>query len=303
MHERIVYLEHESEVLKENPLGDPFRRTLSVYLPPQYQSMPDSRYPVIWVLAPFTSWGERFFNHAAWDENIIQRMDRLVGEGKAAPTILAFPDCFTRYGGSQYRNSSAVGRYEDYVVKELVPYLDANLRTLPVVKHRGVMGYSSGGYGALALAFSHGDVFGAVDLKTLTHIRDKGSDWYNALNTVAMSAAYSPNPADPNGFDLPFDPYTGAIVEEVWACWEALDPVNMVADSIDVLKNMRAVYFDCGINDEYNLFLGARLLHQILSEHEIDHVYEEHEGGHRHINWRYESSLPILTHALSRQDG
>jgi enterochelin esterase-like enzyme len=338
MRERIVYLEHESQVLKQNPLGDPHRRPLPVYLPPQYKSTPASRYPVIWVLAPFASWGERFFNYSAWDENITQRMDRLIGEGKAAPALLAFPDCFTRYGGSQYRNSPALGQYEDYIVKELVPFLDASLRTLPSAEHRGVVGYSSGGYGALVLACSHGDVFGAVachsgdmffeycyqpdfppairefnraggladflrDLRTLTHVRDKGNDWYRALNTVAMSAAYSPNPADPNGFDLPFDTYTGAIIEEVWACWKALDPINMVHGHFDTLKNMRAVYFDCGLNDEYNLFLGARVLHRILSEHGITHVYEEHEGGHRHINWRYEVSLPILTHALSLQDG
>jgi enterochelin esterase-like enzyme len=338
MRERIVYLEHESQVLKQNPLGDPYRRSLPVYLPPQYESIPASRYPVIWVLAPFMSSGERYFNFDAWDANIIQRMERLVGEGKAAPAILAFPDCFTSYGGSQYLNSSALGQYEDYVVKELVPFLDASLRTLPSAERRGVMGYSSGGYGALLFAFKHRELFGAVashsgdmffeycyrpdfpsairefsragglagflrELKSLTHLRDKGDDWFRALNTVAMSAAYSPNPAEPNGFDLPFDTYTGAVVDEVWACWKALDPVSMVHDFIDVLASMRAVYFDCGLNDEYNLFLGARMLHRILSEHRVAHVYEEHEGGHRRINWRYEVSLPILTHALSLQDG
>ena len=338
MQKRVIYLEHESQVLKQNPLGDPYHRSLAIYLPPQYESMPDRRYPVIWVLAPFAGWGARYFNQSAWDANIIQRMDQLVDEGRAAPAILAFPDCFTRYGGSQYLNSSAVGQYADYVVRELVPFADANFRTLPSAEHRGVMGYSSGGYGALAFAFSYAGVFGAVachsgdmffeycyrpdfpsairefsragglpqflaELKTLTHVRDKGKDWFNALNTVAMSAAYSPNPADPNGFDLPFDLYTGAIIEEVWARWKALDPINMASDHINMLSDMRAIYFDCGINDEYNLFLGARDLHRTLLEHKVTHTYEEHEGGHRHINWRYESSLPILTQALSSQDG
>jgi enterochelin esterase-like enzyme len=162
MRKRIVYVEHESEVLKQNPLGDPYRRSLPVYLPPLYESTPESRFPVIWVLAPFAGWGERYFNLSAWDANIIERMDRLIDEGKAAPAILAFPDCFTRYGGSQYRNSSAVGQYEDYLVRELVPFVDANFRTLPSAEHRGVMGHSSGGYGALALTFSHSDVFGAA---------------------------------------------------------------------------------------------------------------------------------------------
>jgi enterochelin esterase-like enzyme len=338
MRKRIVYVEHESEVLKQNPLGDPYRRSLPVYLPPLYESTPESRFPVIWVLAPFAGWGERYFNLSAWDANIIERMDRLIDEGKAAPAILAFPDCFTRYGGSQYRNSSAVGQYEDYLVRELVPFVDANFRTLPSAEHRGVMGHSSGGYGALALTFSHSDVFGAAashsgdmlfeycyqpdfppaireferaggladflhELMNLTHVRGKGSDWFKALNTVAMSAAYSPNPYDPNGFDLPFDPYTGAILEAVWARWKALDPIGIAPGCVDALKKMRAVYFDCGINDEYNLFLGARALHQILSERGVPHVFEEHDGGHRYTNWRYEVSLPVLTQALSPQNG
>ncbi|HEC21514.1 MAG TPA: esterase, partial [Chloroflexi bacterium] len=162
LREQIIYLEHESRVLADNPPGDPFRRTLPVYLPPGYNDDPDRRYPVIWVLAPFTSWGERLFNLQAWDENIVQRMDRLVREGKAAPAILIFPDCFTHYGGSQYLNSSAVGRYEDYLIEELIPFSDAHLRTLPTREHRAVLGYSSGGYGALMLAMRHPNTFGAA---------------------------------------------------------------------------------------------------------------------------------------------
>ena len=337
LREQIIYLEHESRVLADNPSGDPFRRTLPVYLPPGYNDDPDRRYPVIWVLAPFTSWGERLFNLQAWDENIVQRMDRLVREGKAAPAILIFPDCFTRYGGSQYLNSSAVGRYEDYLIEELIPFGDAHLRTLPAREHRGVLGYSSGGYGALMLAMRHPNIFGAAashsgdmffeycylpdipgalreiekaggpdafleDLAALTHLRDKGRDWFKALNIVAMSACYSPNPDSPHGFDLPFDPYTGLLREDVWARWKALDPVEMAPRHLDALRGLRALYFDCGRQDEYNLFLGARLLHRILDQHGVPHTYEEFDGGHRNINWRYDVSLPILTHAIAPPD-
>jgi hypothetical protein len=40
------------------------------------------------------------------------------------------PDCFTAYGGSQYLNSPAVGNYDDYLVQELVPYIDRTYRKL-----------------------------------------------------------------------------------------------------------------------------------------------------------------------------
>jgi enterochelin esterase-like enzyme len=331
---RIVYLEHESEVLADNPLGDPHVRTLPVYLPPGYEAETQRRYPVIWVLASFTSWGERFFNLQAWDENIVQRMERLVRASEARPALMAFPDAFTRYGGSQYLNSSAVGRYEDYLTQELVPFVDGQLRTLAAREHRGAMGYSSGGYGALMMAMRHPDLFGAAAshsgdmyfelcywpdipgairvlekfdgvegfLSEGTGMRERGPDWGSALNAIAMSACYSPNPDSPHGFDLPFDPYTGAIREEVWARWRALDPIRLAPQHVETLKGLRGLYFDCGIRDEYNLFLGARRLHRILDEHGVPHRYEEFDGGHRHINWRYDTSLPFLTAALAPDD-
>ena len=44
--------------------------------------------------------------------------------------IAVMPDCFTHFGGSQYINSTATGNYEDYYMKEIVPFVDENFRTL-----------------------------------------------------------------------------------------------------------------------------------------------------------------------------
>ncbi|MBN1428225.1 MAG: esterase [Anaerolineae bacterium] len=330
---QIVYLEHTSKVLAANPLNDPNIRDLPIYLPAGYDDNPSRRYPVIWVLAPFTSWGQRLFNLQAWDENIVQRMDRLVDEGKARPTILAFPDCFTRYGGSQYLNSSAIGRYEDYVTKELIPFVDSQLRTLPAREHRGVMGHSSGGYGAWVLGMRHPDLFSALAshsgdaffeycywpdippsiryianlggleafLTRFADIHDKSRDWGSALNLIAMSACYSPNPDSPHGFDVPCDLHTGEIRQDVWKRWLNLDPVRMASKHIKKLQTMRAIFFDCGTRDEYNLFLGARVLHRILDQENVPHTYQEFDGGHQRINWRYDVSLPALTTAIGHE--
>lgn len=328
---QIIYLEYESELLAGNPLGDPHVRTLPVYLPAGYDIDSQKRYPVIWVLAPFTSWGQRLFNLQAWDENIVQRMDRLVEQRKAKPAILAFPDCFTRYGGSQYMNSSAVGRYEDTLVQELIPLVDRHFRTLPSREHRGVMGHSSGGYGTWMLGMRHPELFSAIAshsgdaffeycywpdippairfiegcggldafLERFSEMRDKNREWGSALNLIAMSACYSPNPQAAHGFDLPCDLHTGEIRQDVWERWLALDPVRMAPEHVEELRSMSAITFDCGNRDEYNLFLGARLLHQILEREGVPHVYEEFDGGHQHINWRYDISLPRLTKALT----
>ena len=330
MSEGTVIIEtFASEVLRGNPLGDPFVRRVPVYLPPGYYDG-DTRYPSAYVLTGFTGRGTMLLNDAAWDETIAQRMDRLIAEGKVRPMILVMPDCFTRIGGSQYLNSPAVGRYEDHVVSELVTYVDQNYRTLAERDHRAVVGKSSGGYGAVMLALRHPDVFGLMashsgdmyfeycykpdivcavralkkfggldkfwnDFPTL---RPKDRDFSATLNIIAMAACYSPNPNAPHGFDLPFDTETGELREDVWARWLEWDPVRLVDQYADALRSLRLIYLDAGLRDEFNLQYGARIFCQRLKARGIPFVHEEFDDGHMNIQYRYDNSLKALSDAI-----
>ena len=89
------------------------------------------------------------------------------------PVIIVFPDCVTAFGGNQYVNSSAVGRYADYLTRELVPFVDRELRTRAAREHRGIFGKSSGGYGALVHAMKYGRYWGAA----ASHSGDAGFEW------------------------------------------------------------------------------------------------------------------------------
>src|SRR4051812_22729566 len=106
----VVYLQHKSEILENNPLGDPFIRDVIVYLPPDYDE--NTFYPSVYVLTGFTGRGKMLLNDAAFTPNFAERMDNLINQGKIWPMIAILPDCFTRYGGSQFINSSATGNYE-----------------------------------------------------------------------------------------------------------------------------------------------------------------------------------------------
>src|SRR5262245_55706687 len=139
--------EFESEALRGNPLGDPHVRTVPVYLPPGYESS-GKRYPVIVVLTGYSGRGAMLLNDQGWQPNLPRRMDRLIAQGAAGPAILVMPDGFSRYGGSQYLDSPAVGRYETHIVEELIPWVDRTFRTISGPAGRGIMGKSSGGYGA-----------------------------------------------------------------------------------------------------------------------------------------------------------
>lgn len=158
---RIEFTTVASRVLRGNPLGDPAVRTFPVYLPPGYDAG-TARYPVVLALAGFTGTGRSFLHGSAWGESLDARLDRLLAAGRIGPMIVAMPDCFTRYGGSQYIDSGATGRYGTHLVREVVPHLDRTFRTLPRARHRGLIGKSSGGYGALVHAMKHADAFGAV---------------------------------------------------------------------------------------------------------------------------------------------
>src|SRR6266508_3321036 len=121
----------ESEALKGNPLGDPHERPLWVYVPPGYDDNPE--------LA-----------------------DDLFADGGAKPCVLVYVDCWTSLGGSQFLDSPGTGRYHTYLCEEVVPWVDANYRTLPAAEHRGIAGKSSGGYGAMVTPMLRPDLFGGL---------------------------------------------------------------------------------------------------------------------------------------------
>ena len=53
-----------------------------------------------------------------------ERLDRLIGEERMPPVVVAFPDCFTRLGGNQYINSAAMGAWEDFLLYEMLPDIE-----------------------------------------------------------------------------------------------------------------------------------------------------------------------------------
>jgi len=124
-----------------------------------------------------------------------------VHEGRMAPAIIAFPDCFTALGGNQYVNSSAVGRYADYLTKEIVPFIDRAFRTLASRDHRGCFGKSSGGYGAIVHGMKYPGTWGAV----ADHSGDSYfdfvyfHDWPNTLNELAR---HRPRARKPGRIDV-----------------------------------------------------------------------------------------------------
>lgn len=324
--------------LENNPLRDPAERELIVYLPASYArggAESKRRYPVLFVLTGYASTGESLLNFKPWEESFLQRYERLIGQG-APEAIVVMPDCFTRLGGSQFLDSRGTGNYQTYLADDIVSLVDQRYRTLARRESRAIVGKSSGGFGALRMAMDRPEVFAVIgshagDSAFELSLRPRfaevlpvyerfggvagfirelerrgapsGQREFHALEMVAMASVYAPfegetgGPSDGYG-ELPCDPYTAALVPEIWARWLAHDPVVRWEKHTNALASARLVFLDAGKFDEYGLQFGARMLAKRLKNSGVTVHHEEFEGGHMGTAHRYDVSLPMLLAAL-----
>jgi S-formylglutathione hydrolase FrmB len=320
-------LTFESEVLAENPLGDPASRPLLVYTPPGWPD--DGPYLAVWTIQGLTGQADQWRERPVFGETFYERLDRMIVAGTCRPVVVPMPDCWTSYGGSQFLDSAGTGRYMTYLCDELVPWVDERFATAPDPASRAVQGKSSGGYGALVLAMRRPDVWGALGsvagdagfehvyvhgfAPTWAVLREHGSiesfwrwmleqprhtpEVMATINTIAMAACYSPGPdGEP---ELPIDLADGSLRDDVWQRWLACDPVRMLEDHLDVLRGLRAISVECGLQDEFNLEVGATMLHRRLEEGGIEHRFELFEGGHGGISHRYAPLVAWLAERLA----
>ena len=175
-----------------------------------------------------------------------------------APVAIAFPDCFTRLGGNQYIDCAAMGRWEDFLIEEMLPAVEGRFGCGGAGR-RGVFGKSSGGYGAMVHAMRHADVWAAA----ASHSGDVGfellfgGDFPATLRvlarhglsiekfiTVDRGAREAQGRRDPRahgpghggdlrsgpvvllGIRLPIDLETCERIPDRWAAWLTWDPLS-----------------------------------------------------------------------------
>ena len=326
----------DSRILAGNPLGDPSTRELHVYTPAGHET--GRHLPLLVDLVGFTGSGPSHTNWRAFTENVPERLDRLIGAGAMGPVVVAFPDCYSRLGGNQYINSGVIGRYEDYLIEEVLPFVEGHFACGGAGK-RAVFGKSSGGYGAIMHGLRRADIWSAFachsgdmgfelcylgDIpKVLNELAKHESSIekfmrhfeaapkpteieMEVINLLAMAATYDPAPhSDPQpnsgaflGIRLPVDLHTGELIAERWKNWLACDPALLIERHADSLRKLKGIYIDCGDHDEYGLHFGARRAHRDLERLGIAHTYEEFPDDHSAVDYRMDRSLPFLEKAL-----
>ena len=168
--------------------------------------------------------------------------------------------------GSWYFDSpiDSTIRYESYITKELVPYIDLHFSTQAKASSRAITGLSMGGHGAMYLAIRHGDLFGAA-------------------GSSSGGVDFTPFPKK---WDISKALGDYLLNKERWQ-------QNTVLYQVNTLKNDQlAIIIDCGVDD---FFIDVnRSLHQRLLELKINHEYTERPGGHTSTYWKENIDFQIL---------
>jgi S-formylglutathione hydrolase FrmB len=291
--------------LRANLLGDPAARRVSIYLPGRYFTHPGQRFPVIYLLHGFAADDRAFIAGAYQNLNIRLSMDSLIAAGKVEPMIVVTPNARNRFDGSFYTNSVTTGGWEDFIVKDLVGYVDRHFRTVRSRSGRGVAGHSMGGYGALHVGMRNPNVFSALYALSPCCLSNFALEpsaamqtaWRRALSVtdtsqikaagffpnilMALSATYSPAPNRPPLYIVyPFTTRGDSLVRDsgVTARWK---PPLSIIESYQANLRRLTIGFDAGASDGLaDIPVNVRALDSTLTRLGIPHYAEIYEGSH-----------------------
>ncbi|MDE7411204.1 MAG: esterase family protein [Paramuribaculum sp.] len=228
---------------KVNTVNIPSPADVSVAVPADYVDSTAATYPVVYLLN-----GHGGDNHS-WAAVI--NLDSLATVYR---TIIVCPAGLN----SWYWNAPADStlRMEDYMVTELVPWVDSSFRTRPEARYRAITGLSMGGHGGLWLGLRHPDV------------------WKN-VGSTSGGVDIRPFPGRWN-----MDSRLGKQSENR-DVWESHTVINLVPE---IKAGANNIIMDCGTGDFF--YEVNNNLHRSLTEHGIGHTYLTSPGVHNSVYWR-----------------
>jgi S-formylglutathione hydrolase FrmB len=307
---KVIYLKIPAPSLKGNLLGEPTEQEVAVYLPPSYQTSATKRYPVLYLLHGYGGNPRTWFGTGQMSFNIVPILDELMSTRKAREMIVVAPNGANAFGGSFYVNSVASGNWEDFIVRDVVGYVDSNYRTLARAASRGIAGHSMGGYGAIHAGIRNAEVFSAVyalspcclglegefvaaaaewkrlgTIKTREQMPKPIKSFEDFLVTAFTGAgvAFAPNTdrapfySDPLYFER-----EGTLRQDeaVAAKWKSKMPLYMVVENKSSLRSLRGIFLDYGEKEEFShIRITTARFSLALSESGIPHVFEVYPDG------------------------
>ena len=324
-HGHIITEHLTSGVLRDNRIDLDPNRIVKVYLPPGYTTS-DQSYPVIYYCHSILSGADTLLE----DSQLVSLLERGFTNGVVKECIVVVADYSTPTTGSVYENSPVSGRWLDFTVQELVPFIDERFRTLVHRDSRAVVGDFMGGRGALKLAMTHADVFSVVyalhpvatgtgrmpwvtlpiDWEKIYQAQsfvDIGDDVRTRL-FVTISQGFLPNLNRPPFYcdffmemedgELTFRAENAQKIKAGFHLEESLD------ESVAPLRSLRGIAFDWGRFDPIQDHVYAnQAFSRRLEDLGIEHEAEEYRGDPWNRTWTgngrfYTRVLPFLERHL-----
>lgn len=246
-----------------------------VILPKGYETDKTAHYPVVYLLHGYNN------RYDGWLR-------------KTKPDL---PEAATRYGmifvcpdgqSSWYWDSPVdpKSRYETYISRELLPYIDSAYRTVASPAGRAITGFSMGGHGALWLAFRHQDLFGACGSMS------GGVDFRPFPENWKIKEQLGPYARNRELW------YEHTVMSQLYRVAPRVDRNREVASaqaqpvSYALQPGQLAIVIDCGTDDYF--YRVNEELHEQMLYYNISHDYTVRAGNHSHAYWRSAADYQLL---------
>ncbi len=229
---------------------------IGIYLPKDYdvEAQKETKWPLAIWLHGMHEDHMRFHNRGG-----AAVLDQCVGDGKMPPCVFVSAN-----GG---RTSMYVNRkdqkWEDLITVDLLAHLTKNYRVSERREQRAIMGVSMGGMGALRIAFTKPELFGAVGAHSSAVFAEDPEQLPERLKGYAKR--------------LGLDEVFGNPIQK--EPWQKANPLCLANSADPKVLNTLRIYFDAGSADNYGFAGGNLLLHEALDQHKVVHTWRLIDGG------------------------
>jgi enterochelin esterase-like enzyme len=262
----------ESLSLKSSILGREVR--YSIYLPAGYETA-QRRYPTLYLLHGNTD------DETGWTQfgEVNTIANEALAKPDCTPMIIAMPDAAATWYINDFASKA---RYEDFFIKEFIPYIDSVYKTRSSKRYRAVAGLSMGGFGSLIYALKYPELFAAcVPLSAAVFTEEEFLSFNNE-----------------RWISSKFDEVYGKYVDgksRLTAHYYQNSILKLAATVPTAKLNTVRFYIDCG--DKDFLIKGNMALHSLLIDQKIKHEFRVREGVHNWTYWR--TALPEVLKFVS----
>src|SRR5713226_4554344 len=236
----------------------------AIQFPPSYERDTKRRYPVLYFLHGMFG-NEREFER----RGVAAAVNKLRDEGRIGEFIIVSP----AGENSFYLNAKNGARYEDAIMKDLIPYIEKTYRVISTPSGRAIQGISMGGWGALLLAFKYPGMFSTVTTHSAALFTELPHPSGNDRRSQFMLQVIGKIFGDPPDEDF----------------FRSVNPIFVAERNAAAIKKSGIkVYFDCGEQDRYGFQESNKGFDDKLTKLGIAHEFHLFPGNH---GWEYMISV------------